>query len=76
MAKREREKVKGEKVTVTIPRWILESIEEVAEEIEGSRSDVVVALLAHCFQDEGDADRESIMDTVFPYEEDDQGQKP
>ena len=76
MSKREREKVKGEKVTVTIPHWMLEAIDEVAEEIEGSRSDVVSALLEHCFQDEGDADRDSIMDTVFPYEEGDQGQQP
>jgi metal-responsive CopG/Arc/MetJ family transcriptional regulator len=69
MSKREREKWKGEKVTITIPRWILESIDETADEIEGSRSDVVSALLEHCFQDEGDADRESILDTVFPYDE-------
>lgn len=69
MSKREREKVKGEKVTVTIPRWILESIDEVAEDIEGSRSDVVSGLLAHCFQDEGDDSHDSILDTVFPYDE-------
>lgn len=69
MSKREREKVHGEKVTVTIPRWMLEAIEEVAEDIEGSRSDVVVALLDHCFQDE------EILDEVFPYV-DDKGKQP
>lgn len=65
MSKRERLAMKGEKVTVTIPRWILESIDELAEEIEGSRSDVVIGLLTHCFQDD------EIPDEVFPYEEED-----
>lgn len=67
MLKKEREKWKGEKVTVTIPRWILHAVDDVAGDIEGSRSDVVTELLAHCFQED------DILDEVFPYEDDNTG---
>lgn len=69
MSKRERLAMKGEKVTVTIPRWILQAIDAVAEEVEGSRSDIVIGLLTHCFQDEGDETHDSILDRVFPFDE-------
>jgi len=68
MSKRDRLNMKGEKVTVTIPRWILEAIDALVEEIEGSRSDVVTGLLTHCFQ------TETILDEVFPYDEEEEAE--
>lgn len=70
MSKRERLAMKGEKVTFTIPRWVLAAIDDLAEDIEASRSDVVSGLLSHCFQDD------EIIDEVFPFEDQESGKSP
>jgi len=54
---------KRKQVTITLPAYLLEDIDELAKETDLSRSDVLEELLDYCFEDV------DIIDKVFPYEE-------
>lgn len=61
-----RESIQRDKVTITLQRWVLEAVDSLADEIGGSRSDVISELLAYCFQ------KEEVVNEVFPYEDDEE----
>lgn len=54
---------KRTQVTITLPAYLLHNIDELAEETELNRSDIMEMLLDYCF------DHSEIIDEVFPYEE-------
>lgn len=56
---------KRTQVTITLPAYLLDNIDELAEETELNRSDIMEMLLDYCF------DHSEIIDEVFPYEEED-----
>jgi predicted DNA-binding protein len=63
MSKRQRRSEKRKQVTISLPAYLLEDIDELAKETDLTRSDVIEELLDHCFEDV------DIIDEVFPYEE-------
>jgi metal-responsive CopG/Arc/MetJ family transcriptional regulator len=56
---------KRTQVTITLPAYLLDNIDELAKETELNRSDIMEMLLDYCF------DHSEIIDEVFPYEEED-----
>jgi metal-responsive CopG/Arc/MetJ family transcriptional regulator len=64
MSKRERRSEKRKQVTITLAAYLLDDIDDLAKETDLTRSDVIEALLDHCFEND------DIIDEVFPYEED------
>ena len=54
---------KRTQVTITLPAYLLKDVDELAEETELNRSDIIEVLLDHCF------DNPEIIDELFPYEE-------
>jgi metal-responsive CopG/Arc/MetJ family transcriptional regulator len=55
--------MKPTKVTITLPRWLLEEIDQVVDEAETFRSEVIAMLCEYCF------DHEEIIEELFPLEE-------
>jgi metal-responsive CopG/Arc/MetJ family transcriptional regulator len=56
---------KRTQITITLPAYLLDNIDELAKETELNRSDIMEMLLDYCF------DHSEIIDEVFPYEEED-----
>jgi predicted transcriptional regulator len=54
---------KRTQVTITLPAYLLNKIDDLAEETELNRSDIMETLLDYCF------DHSDIVDEIFPYEE-------
>jgi metal-responsive CopG/Arc/MetJ family transcriptional regulator len=60
---KDRKSMKGVKVTITLPTYLLQEVDGLAEEAETFRSDVITSILDYVF------DNEEILDEIFPYEE-------
>lgn len=58
-----RRSAKREKVTITLPAYLTDDVDELAGETDQTRSDVIEALLVYCFA------HSDIIDEIFPYEE-------
>jgi len=52
-------------ITIDLPKWMIEDIDDLADEIGISRSEVIKMFLEHVLNDE------EIIDEVFPEEKDD-----
>jgi metal-responsive CopG/Arc/MetJ family transcriptional regulator len=57
---------KTTKVTITIPEYLLKVVDEMADDIESFRSEVITDLLVYCF------DHEEVLNEVFPVEEEEE----
>lgn len=58
-----RKSLKRVKVTITLPKYLLDAIDELAEMTESNRSYVIEAFTDYGLNDQG------IVDELFPYEE-------
>ena len=63
MSEPKRRSAKREKVTITLPAYLTDDVDELAGETDQTRSDVIEALLVYCFANS------TIIDEIFPYEE-------
>ena len=54
------------RVSITMPTRVLRRINNLARDVELSRSEVITELCLHCLNDEG------IIDEIYPYEEEDE----
>jgi metal-responsive CopG/Arc/MetJ family transcriptional regulator len=54
------------RVSITMLSRILKGIDNLADEVELSRSEVISDLCEHCLRDE------KIIDKIYPYEEEDE----
>jgi len=50
-------------INTTVPKYLLDAIDELANECDTTRSNVVEALLTYCIE------HHEIIDELFPYEE-------
>jgi metal-responsive CopG/Arc/MetJ family transcriptional regulator len=53
-------------VSITVPSRILYKIDQLADETQLSRSEVITDLCAYCLDDE------EIIDEIYPYEEEEE----
>lgn len=51
------------RISITMPTRILRRIDNLAKDVELSRSEVITDLCLHCLDDE------EIIDEIYPYEE-------
>ena len=58
-----RRSAKREKVTITLPAYLIDDVDGLVEETDQTRSDVIEALLEYSFANS------DIIDEIFPYEE-------
>ena len=63
MSDPKRRSAKREKVTITLPAYLIADVDHLAGETDQTRSDVIEALLDYCFVNS------DIIDALFPYEE-------
>ena len=53
-------------VSITLPSHVLKRIDDLAEEVQLSRSEVITHLCEYCLDDE------EIIDEIYPYEEEEE----
>jgi predicted transcriptional regulator len=63
MSDPKRRSAKREKVTITLPAYLIDDVDDLAGETDQTRSDVIEALLEYSFANS------DIIDEIFPYEE-------
>jgi len=61
--------LKRMKVTITLPEYLLDAIDELVNMVGGSRSNVIEAFSDYCMK------HEEIVDELFPYEEEAEEEK-
>ena len=64
-----RRSAKREKVTITLPAYLIDDVDDLAGETDQTRSDVIEALLEYSFA------KSAIIDEIFPYEEEDDSEE-
>lgn len=64
----QRKSLKRTKVTITLPKYLLEALDELAVAVETSRSDVVESFVEYGL------DHEDIVDELFPPVEEEEGE--
>lgn len=62
--------VKSRSVTITMPQYVLDDVDELAEEIEISRSEVIADILRVVLRNE------DMLNQVYPLEEDEPEEEP
>jgi metal-responsive CopG/Arc/MetJ family transcriptional regulator len=66
MSDPKRRSAKRQKVTITLPAYLIADVDALVEETEQTRSDVIEAFVDYCLHNS------DIIDALFPYEEEDE----
>lgn len=61
-----RRKVKSGQITVTMPQWVIDGVDELADEIEISRSEIIADILETVLENE------DMLNEVYPLEDDEE----
>lgn len=55
--------LKSEKISITLPQWIIEDVDELSADVGITRSEVIADILRHVLRDE------ELLDEIYPFEE-------
>lgn len=55
--------LKSEKISITLPQWIIEDVDELSDDVGITRSEVIADILRHVLRDE------DLLNEIYPFEE-------
>jgi len=55
--------LKSEKISITLPQWIIEDVDELSADVGITRSEVIADILRHVLRDE------ELLNEIYPFEE-------
>lgn len=55
--------LKSEKISITLPQWIIEDVDELSADVGITRSEVIADILRHVLRDE------ELLNDIYPCEE-------